>query len=102
MAPGNMLKWPVALSSTAKPMATRAYRMPRDSPEAVSWMKLFTGRLFHRQQGGRVGGVYRPEIGGDDAFVALDFLRRPQPDGFAEVQRQDAVGNPHDHGHIVL
>ena len=34
--------------------------------------------------------------------MLLDLGRRPQSDGFSEIDHQDAVGDVHDHGHIVF
>ena len=43
-----------------------------------------------------------PEIGFDDALVALDLRRSPLRDLAPEVEHQHPVADPHDRAHVVL
>jgi hypothetical protein len=52
--------------------------------------------------GATASETHRPEIGLDDLRVLADLGRRALGDLGAEVQRHDAIGERHQHLHVVL
>src|SRR5690606_404329 len=94
MAPWAKLNTPEALKISTKPSATSAYITPAIRPP------IRTSRKNAMSQVPRL--MLHAEIGIDDSLVVLDLVRRAITDLAAVIEHHHAVGNIHDHTHIVL
>src|ERR1700738_1992896 len=95
IAPWAKLKTPDALKISTKPSATSEYSTPDINPPistSRNWPNAIT----------QCSSVRDAEIGVDDGLVFLDLVRRAVGDLQAMIEHRHAIGEIHDHSHVVL
>src|ERR1700681_844433 len=95
IAPWAKLKTPDALKTSTKPSATSEYSTPDINPPistSRNWPNAIT----------QCSSVRDAEVGVDDGLVFLDLVRRAVGDVQARIAPRYAIGEIHDHSHVVL
>src|SRR4051812_10439194 len=92
IAPWAKLKTPDALKISTKPNATREYSTPASNPLIRTSRKNAIG----------MSSMAGAEISLDNVRIAPDIVGRTVADCPAVIEHNHAVGDVHDHSHVML
>src|SRR6267378_1655305 len=106
MTPWAKLKTPEALKMRTKPSATSEYMRPVATPPSSTSTRN-AGALAMSLKGPtktaeKISVTAGPEVGVEDGRILAHQRRRPVGDLAPVVQHRHAVGDVHDHAHVVL
>src|SRR5438105_4015985 len=105
ITPWAKLNTPEALKISTKPRATREYISPAKTPPRITSTKNVGFPAISangRRTASSASVMHRSEIGVEHGLILADLLGRAVGDLATVVEHGHAVGDVHDHAHVVL